>query len=79
MRSKDFPRLDGVVAIVGLGTVVILRGLLVLRWCSTRVSGSPVDWDCGKVGAAATWSGTGNNGVEGFEEVGTARSDRDCL
>jgi len=66
--SKDAPRVDGaaIVAIVGLGTVVILCGLAVAS-CSTSVRGSLVDWNCGVVGVAAARPGTADKGVGVFE------------
>lgn len=69
--SKDAPPRDGVVAIVGLGTIVILRGLVVDS-CSTRVAGSL--GDCGVVVAAAR-AGTADKGVGVFE----VEIDRDGL
>jgi hypothetical protein len=68
--SKDAPRVGGV-AIVGLGTVFILN-VLVLVWCSTKVSGSLADCEVVGAAAAAAWPGTGDKGIE----VG---SDRDGL
>jgi len=73
--SKDAPPRDGVSAIVGLGTIVILRGLVVDS-SSTRVfAGSLVDWDCGVVGVATARLGTADKGVGVFE----VEIDRDGL